>query len=96
MSNNFNFFKAALKNYKTSGTLVPSSKFLANRMLAQVDLSKAKVIVELGPGNGAITKKILEKITPSTTLICFEINTVFLKELEKNTAQSANSEKCFS
>ncbi len=51
-------------------------------MLTQVDFAAAKVIVELGPGNGAITKMILEKITPSTTLICFEINTIFLKELE--------------
>lgn len=83
MSTNFNFFKAALKNYKTSGTVVPSSRFLANRMLAQVDFEAAKVIVELGPGNGAITKTILEKITPSTTLVCFEINAEFLKELEK-------------
>lgn len=83
MSKKVSFFKEAIKNYKTSGTLVPSSKFLANRMLNSVNFSEAKTIIELGPGNGAITKAILEKMTPKTTLICFEINDVFYQELQQ-------------
>lgn len=85
MESKFSFFKEAVKNYKTSGTLVPSSRFLANRMLKPIDFDKADVIVELGPGDGAITKVILEKLQPHTKLICFEINPIFLKELEKIT-----------
>lgn len=77
------FFKEAVKNYKTSGTVVPSSKYLANKMLNGIDFSTAKVIVELGPGDGAITKSILKKIQPQTTLVCFEINDGFFEELEK-------------
>lgn len=83
MSKRFNFFKEAIKNYKTSGTIVPSSKYLANKMLKDITFKKAKVIVELGPGNGAITHAILNKIQPNTVLICFEINTVFYNELNK-------------
>lgn len=83
MNKKFNFFKEAVKNYKTSGTVVPSSRFLANQMLAPLNFKKAKVIVELGPGNGAITTCILEKLQPETTLICFEINNAFYKELLK-------------
>ncbi|CAL2079938.1 class I SAM-dependent methyltransferase [Tenacibaculum sp. 190524A02b] len=83
MGKNFNFFREAVKNYKTSGTLVPSSKYLAKRMLNYIDFKTAKVIVELGPGDGAITKNILKKIQPQTLLICFEINDAFLKELKK-------------
>jgi len=83
LNNKFNFFKEAVKNYKTSGTVVPSSRFLANKMLKPIDFSKANLIVELGPGNGAVTKFILESLEPNTTLVCFEINDVFYKELQK-------------
>ncbi len=83
MSKKFNFFKEAVKNYKTSGTVAPSSKYLANKMLREINFSTAEVIVELGPGNGAITHNILNKIQPNTVLICFEINEAFYKELKK-------------
>ncbi len=83
MSKKFNFFKEAIKNYKTSGTVIPSSKYLANKMLKEIDFNTAQVIVELGPGNGAITHHILNKIQPNTLLVCFEINDVFYQELKK-------------
>ncbi|TDQ28531.1 class I SAM-dependent methyltransferase [Tenacibaculum caenipelagi] len=83
MGKKFNFFKEAVKNYKTSGTVVPSSKYLANKMLEDLNFNTAEVIVELGPGNGAITRHILKKIQPNTVLICFEINDAFYKELKK-------------
>lgn len=83
MSKKFKFFREAVKNYKTSGTIIPSSRFLADKMLKSVNFSKAKVIVELGPGNGAITRRILKRIHPETLLICFEINDAFYEELLK-------------
>lgn len=83
MSKKFNFFKEAVKNYKTSGTVIPSSKYLANKMLKEINFSAAEVIVELGPGNGAITHHILDKIKPNAILVCFEINDAFYKELKK-------------
>lgn len=83
MGKKFNFFKEAVKNYKTSGSVAPSSKYLAKKMLKEINFSTAKVIIELGPGNGAITNSILNKIEPNTVLICFEINDAFYKELKK-------------
>ena len=83
MIKNFNFFKESIKNYKTTGTITPSSKHLASRMLKKINFKTADVIVELGPGNGAITKHILKKIHPKATLICFEINDAFYNELLK-------------
>lgn len=52
-------------------------------MLEDINFSTAKIIVELGPGNGAITRQILKKMHPKTTLICFEINDAFYNELLK-------------
>ncbi|WP_299105491.1 rRNA adenine N-6-methyltransferase family protein [uncultured Tenacibaculum sp.] len=83
MSKKIQFFKEAVKSYKTSGTVAPSSRFLAKRMLKQINFSKAEVIVELGPGDGAITKRILKKIQSNTVLVCFEINDAFYKELKE-------------
>ena len=68
---------------KTSGSITPSSRFLANKMLKQIDFSEANVIVELGPGNGVITKRILKKMHPNAVLICFEINDHFYQQLKK-------------
>ncbi|MBE7629424.1 class I SAM-dependent methyltransferase [Tenacibaculum piscium] len=83
MSKKFNFFKEAVKNYKTSGTVAPSSKYLAKKMLRKINFETANVLIELGPGNGAITHSILEKIQPNAVLICFEINDAFYLELKK-------------
>lgn len=68
---------------KTSGTITPSSRFLAKKMLSDIDFAKADVLVELGPGNGAITRKILDRMHKDAVLICFEINNIFYQQLKK-------------
>ncbi|MFT6869901.1 MAG: phospholipid N-methyltransferase [Paraglaciecola sp.] len=83
MSSRIKFFKEAVKSIKTSGTVAPSSRFLSKRMLREIDFSNVDVIVELGPGNGAITKYILENLAPKATLICFEINDNFYDQLQE-------------
>lgn len=83
MHTKIDFLKEAVKTYKTSGTLIPSSRFLAARMLKSINFKTADVIVELGPGNGAITKYILKNIQPNTQLICFEINENFHKQMQR-------------
>ncbi|MFY0630407.1 MAG: methyltransferase [Flavobacteriaceae bacterium] len=83
MPSRYNFFKVAVKNMRTSGSIIPSSRFLAKKMLNAIDFSKADVIVELGPGNGVFTKRILKKMHPTAKLICFEINDEFYSDLKK-------------
>ncbi len=77
------FFKEAVKNFKTSGTLIPSSRFLVKRILKNIDFSTTDLIIEFGPGNGIITKEILKRLKPEATLVCFEINDVFYKQLSE-------------
>jgi len=76
------FFREAIRDIKTSGTIVPSSRFLTKRMVKHIDFNNVKVIVEFGPGNGIITKEILKRIQPQTKLIAFEINDRFFESLE--------------
>lgn len=79
-----NFFKGFLKNWKEVGSIIPSSRFLAKKMLEAVDFEKAEVIVEIGPGLGCFTEKILQMMNKEAKLIIFEINSDFCRELNKN------------
>lgn len=54
------------------GSLVPSSRFLSERMLQQVNWNEARVIVELGPGTGVFTKEILEYKHPDSLYFVVE------------------------
>lgn len=67
---------------KSVGALAPSSKYLVNKMLKQIDFSKDLNILELGPGTGVITKQILNQISPNSKLVCLELNEQFCTDLE--------------
>lgn len=61
---------------KTRGTIAPTSKFTSKKMLSNIRFEHAEVIVELGAGDGSITKHILSKMHKNTRLISFEIDPV--------------------
>ncbi len=46
--------------------------------------SEAKTVVELGAGNGAVTKSLLTYLPPDGQLSCYEINQEFIKLLKDN------------
>ena len=77
------FFTESVKNLKTVGTLTRSSKYAIRKMLHFVDFENSKVLVELGAGDGVITRHILEKMGPDSILLSFEINPSFVDELKK-------------
>lgn len=70
-----------LKNYLTSGAISYSSKFLTRLILSKINFEKANVIVELGPGNGCITREIISKMHSNSILISIEINPNFIQYL---------------
>lgn len=80
----YKFLKAFFKNWKEVGALAPTSRFVARRMLKNIDFNGAKVIVELGAGMGRpITREILRRMGPDARLMAFEINPEFCAELER-------------
>jgi len=76
------FIKEFWKDKKMIGSILPSSKFLAAKMLNHIPLENTKLIIELGPGTGIFTEKIIEKINASTHLIVLELNPELCKELK--------------
>ena len=70
-----------IKSFKTSGTITPSSPRLIKRLLAPIDFQSSQCIIELGPGNGCVTKALLDRMNDDCQLICFELNPEFVTEL---------------
>src|SRR5258708_40329751 len=75
-----NFFKSPLM----LGSVVPSSHFLVNDMMSQVDWERARVLVEYGPGVGTFTREILKRMRRDATLVAIELNDDFVQYLSHN------------
>lgn len=83
MSRKESFLEQSLKNLKTVGTVTRSSSYLCKEITKQIEWLDGQVILELGAGDGVITKYILDKMSKNSKLIAFEINPVFCEELDK-------------
>jgi phosphatidylethanolamine/phosphatidyl-N-methylethanolamine N-methyltransferase len=77
------FFKYFFKSTRHTGAIAPSSPFLAKKIVEKSKIGEAKTIIELGPGTGAITREILERMPEGCNLWTFEINKEFIEHLEK-------------
>ena len=79
--NHLDFLKESFKNLRTTGAVARSSKYLVREMLLPIDFVNAKIIVELGAGDGVLTVELLNRMSPDALLLCFEINAEFCKIL---------------
>ncbi len=77
------FLREFFKNRGMVGAVSPSTRFLAEKMLENIDFSKAKLIVELGPGTGVFTDLILDRMSEDARLVVFELNDKFYNALKK-------------
>jgi phospholipid N-methyltransferase len=72
----------AVTDFRTVGAIAPSSRYLAQAMLGPLPLETARVVVEVGPGTGAMTHALLDLIPWDATLLAFEINSRFSRYLK--------------
>lgn len=72
------------------GAVLPSSSYLAEKMVKTVDFQSAKYIVELGGGTGVFTDKIINYRKPDTVVMIFESNKMFYEMLNEK-YQSENN-----
>ncbi|MHC1682039.1 MAG: class I SAM-dependent methyltransferase [Clostridiaceae bacterium] len=81
------FLKQYIRSPKTVGAVLPSSAYLAEKMVEGIDFKRAKCIVEYGPGTGVFTEKLVENKEEDTVIILIEYNYGFysiLKSKYKN------------
>jgi len=84
MRRNLQFIRAFLRNPSATGSLVPSSRFLIDRVLRNIDWDRARVIIELGPGLGCFTEQILSRMHPDAVLIAIDCNPEFTAILRRS------------
>jgi phospholipid N-methyltransferase len=63
------------------GSIIPSSRFLVDQVLAHIDWREARVIVEYGPGVGTFTAEILRRMHREARLVAIETNRDFVRFL---------------
>lgn len=77
------FLREFLKAPVELGTCFTSSKALARSMVSGLGLETARVVVELGPGTGAITEEVLRRIPKGCRFFAIERNAGLVRELRE-------------
>ena len=73
VANYLHFMCAALVKFRQTGAIVPSQRFLTEKMIAPVPETYSGRIIELGAGSGALTLRLAAKCPEARILAC-EIN----------------------
>jgi phosphatidylethanolamine/phosphatidyl-N-methylethanolamine N-methyltransferase len=71
------FLRGFLKHPREVASVVPSSRFVEQRIVKLAAVGAATSIVELGPGTGGTTRAILRSMPQDARLLSVEINPVF-------------------
>ena len=81
----FDFLTQALKDFRRTGSVWPSSPMLARAMTRPIArIEGPRRILEVGPGTGPFTKAILKKLRAGDRFDLVEINERFCRKLERD------------
>lgn len=75
------FLGKFLRNPRNVGSVIPSSRALAREMARAVPVDARAVVVELGPGTGALTRQVMEVLAPGERFLAIEIDPEFCEKL---------------
>ena len=86
------FLREFRSNFRTTGAVFPSSRFLAGEITSRLKLRPATPVkvLEVGPATGAFTRKILTYLDPSDHLDLCEINPRFVSHLKTWLSKQTN------
>lgn len=65
------------------GSAFPASRYLVDKLLAPIDWSKAKVVVEYGPGSGPLTRAMLQRMPRDSRLVTLDVSPHFTRHLQR-------------
>jgi phospholipid N-methyltransferase len=68
------FIREFLQRPQQIGSVIPSSRFLEQRLVELAEVRRAKTVVELGSGTGGTTRAILRAMPDEAKLLSLEIN----------------------
>jgi phosphatidylethanolamine/phosphatidyl-N-methylethanolamine N-methyltransferase len=75
------FFRQFLTNYRTTGAILPSGRFLCAALSRFVGDGHPgnRRILEVGPGTGSVTRRIVQAMRPDDRLDLVELNESFVQ-----------------
>ena len=82
------FFRGFVEHPRMVGSIIPSSRFTIDRMLAPVKWDECRLFVEYGPGVGTFCRPVLERLRGDGTLIVIDTNPLFVDYLKKTIRDS--------
>ena len=84
------FLKQYITKPRTVGAILPSSKYLAGKMIENINFNSASCIVEYGSGTGVFTEKIIKRRKKDTMILLFESNQEFCNLLKEKYKDEPN------
>ena len=72
------FFLEFLRHPLEIGSVIPSSRFMEQRIISAAGPDDAKVLVELGCGTGGTTRALLDAMSDDARLIAIDLNPRFI------------------
>src|SRR6476659_1091767 len=75
------FLTQFLRNYQTTGSIIPSGRALASALCRHVGSGPPQKILEAGPGTGAVTGRVVERMRAADQLWMVELNPTFAAHL---------------
>ena len=76
-------FSRFLRNPRRVGALAPSGPELAREMVTRLPTDEAITVVELGPGTGALTGAIVDRLHPSARFLTVDIEPTFVAKIRE-------------
>ncbi len=71
------FFRGFLRSPEQVGSVVPSSRFLEQRLVRLSGAAQSRCLVELGPGTGGTTRALLDAMPAEARLLTIELDARF-------------------
>lgn len=84
------FVEQFFRNPAAVGSLIPSSPELTEKVIAPIDFTTARCIVEYGPGTGVFTDLLIARRRADTVLLLVEVNEEFCKLLQQRYSGQPN------
>lgn len=78
------FMSEFVRTFKTTGSIAPSSRWLARsltRHMLTKNVGQPRRILEVGPGTGAVTTTLVQRLAPRDSLVLVELNERFVSHL---------------
>lgn len=99
ITDHFAFFREFRRQFDTTGSIAPSSRFLARALCrpferreqagsqtSSVEAARPVRVLEVGPGTGAVTHRLVKLLRPGDVLDLVELNPEFVAVLNRKFA----------